>query len=153
MDQFQFKFDLSSTDNASVTTTTTSEAQTISTLQEEQRDKESLISSNEKSRPFQLIDNLSSRLRERRQERLDYVTVDLPADSSLAPLLQVQSTAGIDSTSDKILQDIDQQKTDIIPGVYEGGLQVWECSLDLCHYLARHLDEIFANNGTTLFWN
>mmetsp|Transcript_16994 Transcript_16994/g.37001 ORF Transcript_16994/g.37001 Transcript_16994/m.37001 type:complete len:436 (-) Transcript_16994:143-1450(-) len=29
--------------------------------------------------------------------------------------------------------------TDLIPGVYEGGLKVWECSLDLCRHLA---DEI-----------
>jgi hypothetical protein len=26
--------------------------------------------------------------------------------------------------------------TDLIPGVYEGGLKVWECSIDLCRYLA-----------------
>ena len=143
MSQFQFKFDV----------TSSSQARTISAPpQEEQRNKESLVSSNEKSRPFQLIDDLSTRLRKRRQERLDYVTVDLPADSLLAPLLQVQSTvtAGVDSTFDKILHDIDHQKTDIIPGVYEGGLQVWECSLDLCYYLARHFDEIFANNATSV---
>jgi hypothetical protein len=28
--------------------------------------------------------------------------------------------------------------TDLVPGVYEGGLKVWECSLDLCRYLHGH---------------
>ena len=30
----------------------------------------------------------------------------------------------------------DGGKTDLIPGVYEGGLKVWECSIDLCRYLS-----------------
>lgn len=29
--------------------------------------------------------------------------------------------------------------TDLIPGVYEGGLKVWECSLDLCRHLAEEI--------------
>ena len=27
------------------------------------------------------------------------------------------------------------EKTDIIPGVYEGGFTLWECSIDLLNYL------------------
>lgn len=27
---------------------------------------------------------------------------------------------------------------DLVPGVYEGGLKIWECSIDLCRYLQRH---------------
>jgi hypothetical protein len=27
------------------------------------------------------------------------------------------------------------EKSDLIPGIYEGGLKVWECSIDLCRYL------------------
>ena len=27
------------------------------------------------------------------------------------------------------------RKTDLVPGVYEGGLKVWECSIDLCRHL------------------
>jgi hypothetical protein len=30
------------------------------------------------------------------------------------------------------------QGTDLIPGVYEGGDVVWECSLDLCRYLSQN---------------
>ena len=29
--------------------------------------------------------------------------------------------------------------TDLIPGIYEGGLKVWECSLDLCRHLAEEM--------------
>ena len=27
---------------------------------------------------------------------------------------------------------------DIIPGVYEGGLQIWECTLDFLKYIQKH---------------
>lgn len=30
--------------------------------------------------------------------------------------------------------------TDLIPGVYEGGLKVWECSVDLCRFLASVIE-------------
>lgn len=31
------------------------------------------------------------------------------------------------------------ETSDLISGVYEGGLKVWECSIDLCHYLSEHV--------------
>mmetsp|Transcript_12701 Transcript_12701/g.37383 ORF Transcript_12701/g.37383 Transcript_12701/m.37383 type:complete len:404 (-) Transcript_12701:35-1246(-) len=34
---------------------------------------------------------------------------------------------------------IESENTDIIEGVYEGGLKVWECSMDLCQYLAEQV--------------
>ena len=37
--------------------------------------------------------------------------------------------------------ELSEKNTDLIPGVYEGGLKVWECSLDLCRFLARIMDE------------
>jgi hypothetical protein len=36
---------------------------------------------------------------------------------------------------------LSEKNTDLIPGVYEGGLKVWECSLDLCRFLAHIMDE------------
>eukprot|EP00584_Thalassiosira_punctigera_P016684 CAMPEP_0172555310 /NCGR_PEP_ID=MMETSP1067-20121228/58349_1 /TAXON_ID=265564 ORGANISM="Thalassiosira punctigera, Strain Tpunct2005C2" /NCGR_SAMPLE_ID=MMETSP1067 /ASSEMBLY_ACC=CAM_ASM_000444 /LENGTH=379 /DNA_ID=CAMNT_0013343825 /DNA_START=83 /DNA_END=1219 /DNA_ORIENTATION=+ len=36
---------------------------------------------------------------------------------------------------------ISDDTTDLIPGVYEGGLKVWECSVDLCRFLARVIDD------------
>jgi hypothetical protein len=38
-------------------------------------------------------------------------------------------------------------ETDLIPGVYEGGLKVWECSLDLCQYLLSIIEEISRENN------
>ena len=35
--------------------------------------------------------------------------------------------------------------TDLIPGVYEGGMKVWECSIDLCRFLAHIIDEGLDN--------
>ena len=35
-----------------------------------------------------------------------------------------------------------QKNTDLVPGKYEGGLKVWECSIDLCRYLAQDNNEI-----------
>eukprot|EP00581_Thalassiosira_minuscula_P008466 CAMPEP_0183708866 /NCGR_PEP_ID=MMETSP0737-20130205/5044_1 /TAXON_ID=385413 /ORGANISM="Thalassiosira miniscula, Strain CCMP1093" /LENGTH=418 /DNA_ID=CAMNT_0025936819 /DNA_START=108 /DNA_END=1364 /DNA_ORIENTATION=- len=35
---------------------------------------------------------------------------------------------------------LSDDSTDLIPGVYEGGLKVWECSVDLCRFLALVMD-------------
>jgi len=37
-------------------------------------------------------------------------------------------------------QGAESQRTDIVPGIYEGGLKVWECSIDLCNFLVKHSD-------------
>lgn len=50
-------------------------------------------------------------------------------------------------TEEAIYEQIEKGGTDIIPGRYEGGLKVWECSLDLCRYIwnQRHcLDVRYA---------
>jgi len=39
--------------------------------------------------------------------------------------------------------------TDLIPGVYEGGLKVWECSVDLCRFLTRVIDDLSNNNDAS----
>jgi predicted nicotinamide N-methyase len=38
----------------------------------------------------------------------------------------------------KSTTSMEYQNTDLVPGKYEGGLKVWECSTDLCRYLAEH---------------
>ena len=39
----------------------------------------------------------------------------------------------------KTLQNnIEAKDSDLISGVYEGGLKVWECSFDLVDYIAAH---------------
>ena len=45
---------------------------------------------------------------------------------------------------------LEHGNTDLIPGEYEGGAKVWECSLDLCHYLtAQLLDNTNYDNNNT----
>jgi len=39
------------------------------------------------------------------------------------------------------------QQTDIIPGVYEGGLKTWECSIDLVKYLSELSNDNFENKS------
>jgi predicted nicotinamide N-methyase len=58
---------------------------------------------------------------------------------------------GIDNPGPfEILQNIESLKTDIVPCVYEGGLKVWEGSIDLCRYLAIHWREILPSGGQVL---
>ena len=50
------------------------------------------------------------------------------------------------------IDDIDMNidKThDVITGVYEGGLKVWECSVDLCRYLFKHHKDLLRDVHTT----
>lgn len=42
-----------------------------------------------------------------------------------------------------------EKNTDLIPGVYEGGLKVWECSVDLCRFLAQTLDEVILTTKSS----
>ena len=48
---------------------------------------------------------------------------------------------------------------DLVPGVYEGGLKVWECSIDLCRYFLRknvliegHILELGCGHGLPSIW-
>ncbi len=51
------------------------------------------------------------------------------------------------------------RNTDLVPGVYEGGLKVWECSIDLCRYFVRnnifvkgHILELGCGHGLPGIW-
>ena len=66
--------------------------------------------------------------------------VVFPPDQKVPPSLSGDAALNRESLAD----------TDLIPGVYEGGLKVWECSLDLCRHLAEEmvrLEDINAANG------
>lgn len=48
------------------------------------------------------------------------------------------NSAGRSGTELKSLLSLsDSHHSDLIPGVYEGGLKVWECALDLVHFLSE----------------
>lgn len=51
------------------------------------------------------------------------------------------------------------KNTDLVSGVYEGGLKVWECSLDLCRYIQEknlsiggHILELGCGHGLPACW-
>lgn len=51
------------------------------------------------------------------------------------------------------------RNTDLVPGVYEGGLKVWECSIDLCRYfylnnivIQGHILELGCGHGLPGIW-
>lgn len=146
MSQFQFKFDIPSNCAA--------QTQCAPPQRQEAKGRDSQTSIAEKSsKPqFQLIKNIEPRFSDRRNIGLDYVTIDLnsgqESSTDISPLLQVCSNVG--TRSDGILQDINRQNTDLLPGVYEGGLKVWECSIDLCRHLALHCDELLAEGSKIL---
>ena len=93
--------------------------------------------------PFHLVKNISDILRDRSHETLEYDTVELT--DLLSPLFRVRGQASSQIHAGTI-QNLEQLNTDLVPGVYEGGLKVWECSLDLCRYLAVHWEEILTND-------
>ncbi len=44
-------------------------------------------------------------------------------------------------SNQRCLQDTlhgDHNDSDLVSGVYEGGLKIWECSLDLVHFIANN---------------
>jgi hypothetical protein len=66
-------------------------------------------------------------------------------DESLNYLRRIQTCS---KSADRLIQQQRKQQQkqegatmasprmiDVIPGLYEGGLKVWECSLDLCRFL------------------
>jgi hypothetical protein len=40
---------------------------------------------------------------------------------------------------------------DVVPGIYEGGMKVWECSYDLCRYLREQLECSRTDTHSSLF--
>ena len=55
-----------------------------------------------------------------------------PPDQKLPPSLGAAAAS-------EVIDKESLADTDLIPGVYEGGLKVWECSLDLCRHLAHEI--------------
>jgi len=149
---FRFGFDLGSNDN------TENDAQIIEaslpctksvTLKECER-----ISENENhSRELRCIDinkcwqnwNLSHASIPCESIPLECNTCKAPFNkkqATIEPLKRISST----SSSSSSTQEMDLTHTDLISGQYEGGLKVWECSLDLCHYLSEQISTIEYNH-------
>ncbi|KAI0790550.1 hypothetical protein C8Q75DRAFT_806451 [Abortiporus biennis] len=65
-------------------------------------------------------------------------------DAKFQLIQQDSSEPATEGSTDKAPTDIDflEAPSDLVPGVYEGGLKTWECSLDL----VGCLNDIFGNN-------
>jgi hypothetical protein len=99
--------------------------------------------------PFQWVDGVEALLERRSEQVIAYE--DIPLRSS--------SAAGSDERRAAVVRQVDlsassfmdrskegnhehmSSSTDLVPGVYEGGLKVWESSLDLLHYMNEHPEE------------
>jgi hypothetical protein len=40
--------------------------------------------------------------------------------------------------------------SDLVPGVYEGGLKTWECSLDLVNHLEKNYENVLSSTTSSV---
>jgi predicted nicotinamide N-methyase len=57
-------------------------------------------------------------------------------------LLRVRSSSCSELSIENLYPELESKQADIIPGKYEGGMKLWECSLDLCRYLWKAKDHL-----------
>ena len=81
----------------------------------------------DKNTSFVWLDDLESRFEKSLQEDIPNDLIHLSPTDSSQFLRRVQERS---SSSSRRFQN-----SDLVPGIYEGGLKVWECSVDLCCYL------------------
>ena len=84
---------------------------------------------------FEFVDVSTVLTKEESMQSLDSTIALQLTDVDL--LWKVQNPATAD---DIIVDEIEREGTDLIPGRYGGGLKVWECSLDLCRYIWSRRD-------------
>jgi hypothetical protein len=80
--------------------------------------------------PHQWVNDLEQVLTNRVQQAMVYSELVLPEQS--VPLRCIDTKADTVSSTNPVWE-----KTDLMPNVYEGGMKVWECSMDLLHFLAK----------------
>lgn len=88
--------------------------------------------------------------RELLPEKLSFSPIEVPFGSSFLrlarrDLFDVRFQLLNDEES---AQGVADTHTDLIPGVYEGGLKTWECSLDLVATLAERLPSYHAEDAS-----
>lgn len=87
-----------------------------------------ILNMDEKCRNYMNISNVGTRL----DWKYDVLTIPGGHDS-LKRIHPVEKPfEALTKTNHRI-----DNNSDLISGVYEGGLKVWECSIDLCNYMAE----------------
>lgn len=66
-------------------------------------------------------------------------------DNNHDPINELPRNDVGDQESSSIVKSINSN-SDLIPGVYEGGLKTWECTFDLILYLSRHLQSLVSTD-------
>ncbi|KAI0341350.1 hypothetical protein BDW22DRAFT_1414114 [Trametopsis cervina] len=72
-------------------------------------------------------------------------SLTLPRRDLFDARFQLISNSSLEERNEEQVPEVDELQfveapSDLIPGVYEGGLKTWECSLDLAGYLGDYLD-------------
>jgi predicted nicotinamide N-methyase len=96
---------------------------------------------------FCWVDDLEAKFSEALRSDLPYDKISLSPSTVLCRVREQNS----------VPQSL--RNTDLVPGVYEGGLKVWECSVDLCRYLQEnnvaisgHVLELGCGQGLPGCW-
>ncbi|NWI35528.1 MET18 methyltransferase, partial [Picathartes gymnocephalus] len=79
---------------------------------------------------------------------LENKVMDTVMDLSYVKLSVVEMTCSGEADSEGIVSKSVSSHSDLIPGVYEGGLKIWECTFDLMDYFSEA--EIEFTNKTVL---
>lgn len=127
---FSFNFQLSLDGDAQPASSDAVATPTLSVQQAPSKRKIERVSD------FVFMEGVSEMMKEKQLQQLHSDPILTLSDGSS---LRKVSTRGVHS-NETLYNELEKQRTDIIPGTYEGGLKVWECSLDLCRYLSDHRD-------------
>ncbi|XP_058698259.1 histidine protein methyltransferase 1 homolog [Poecile atricapillus] len=79
---------------------------------------------------------------------LENKVMETVLDFSYVKLSEVEMTCSGDADREGIVSKSVSSHSDLIPGVYEGGLKIWECTFDLVDYFSEA--EIKFTNKTVL---
>lgn len=79
---------------------------------------------------------------------LENKVMETVSDLSYVKLSVVEMTCSGDADSEGIVSKSVSSHSDLIPGVYEGGLKIWECTFDLMDYFSEA--DIDFTNKTVL---
>lgn len=94
------------------------------------RIENALISANMKTKPFRWLQNLKEKLRINVDKKPPFDKIALSDNNQKSARFHLVRVCE-NSVSTKY------EGTDLVPGEYEGGGVVWECSLDLCRYFQQ----------------
>uniref|UniRef100_A0A7S2L9K5 protein-histidine N-methyltransferase n=1 Tax=Leptocylindrus danicus TaxID=163516 RepID=A0A7S2L9K5_9STRA len=135
MASFRFAFSIDEKDeNGSTTNETTSQLAEPKTANQNSSQAADQIKSSSAAKQQQL--SLVELPPHAISSKLPYNTIQINNDNSLQAIQESKTCQQVDKTHD------------VITGVYEGGLKVWECCVDLCRYLLNNQRDLLFQDNT-----